>query len=95
MRVMSDYISRDAAIDAVFGAMADGRAIFPALNNLPAADVRPVVRGKWIDIRDDVYEIRCSVCGDANYIKTNYCPYCGAKMDTPDMDFRERGGDGE
>lgn len=40
---MSDYISREAAIDAVFVAIADGRAIFPALNNLPAADVRPVV----------------------------------------------------
>jgi len=40
---MSEYIEREAAINAVFGAMADGRAVFPALNNLPAADVRPVV----------------------------------------------------
>lgn len=50
---MSDYISRDAAIDAVFGAMADGRAIFPALNNLPAADVRPV---KWIPVTERLPE---------------------------------------
>lgn len=40
---MAEYIERDEAINAVFGAMADGRAVFPALNNLPAADVRPVV----------------------------------------------------
>lgn len=40
---MPEYIDREKVIDAVFAAIADGRAIFPALNNLPAADVRPVV----------------------------------------------------
>ena len=40
---MAEYIEREAAINAVFEAIADGRAVFPALNNLPAADVAPVV----------------------------------------------------
>ena len=35
----------------------------------------------WIDIKDPVYCIECSVCGDANYMHSNYCPNCGARMD--------------
>lgn len=46
------------------------------LQNLPSADVAPVVHGKWIDCI-------CSHCGyevfpwNCNY----YCPNCGARMD--------------
>ena len=40
-----------------------------------------VKHGKWIDIKDPVYCIECSVCGDANYMHSNYCPNCGARMD--------------
>ena len=52
------------------------------------ADVKPVVRGKWI--KDDypvkipgaVYPThRCSACGDWNYNAIdNFCPHCGADM---------------
>jgi len=52
---MAEYIEREAAINAVFGAMADGRAVFPALNNLPAADVRPV---EWIPVTERLPEVR-------------------------------------
>ena len=54
--------------------------------NLPAADVAPVVHGRWL--RDDDFVI-CSQCeaemnqknslGVDNF--KNYCPNCGAKMD--------------
>ena len=57
----------------------------------PAADVRPVVRGKWN--RTDAYPHRlyCSVCYKT-YLKNdellerwefplNFCPNCGAKME--------------
>ncbi|MBR3238970.1 MAG: hypothetical protein IKF99_11090 [Oscillospiraceae bacterium] len=56
----------------------------------PAADVAPVRRGEWIDMADFA---QCSVCsgtrlkevqtvyGKAIWIKTPYCPGCGAKMD--------------
>lgn len=51
---------------------------------IPAADVKPVVYGRWIKITNDLAS--CSVCGD--YISFaincgyNYCPNCGADMKT-------------
>ena len=52
---------------------------------IPAADVRPVVRGKWITVMYHLYE--CSECGaayqDVGY-GFNYCPNCGARMDGED-----------
>ena len=40
---MAEYIDREAAINAVFEAFADGRSAYIALEAIPAADVRPVV----------------------------------------------------
>lgn len=86
---MAEYIEREEAINAVFGAMADGRAVFPALNNLPAADVRPVVRGKWVESKSIMDVIYCSECGfrtiygampDGLGRNYSYCPNCGADM---------------
>ena len=45
------------------------------LGRIPAADVAPVVHGRW------VYGCQCSVCGDRHRPYYNYCPNCGAKMD--------------
>lgn len=67
----------------------------------PAADVVPVVRGKWrwkstIESGEDCYICFCSCCGKEcgnyyddeddmiYYIRQNYCPNCGAKMDLED-----------
>lgn len=52
--------------------------------NLPAADVAPVVHGLWNNM--DGYKTRkvCSECGwdVPEYGKFySYCPNCGAKMD--------------
>ncbi len=52
--------------------------------NLPAADVAPVVHGRWNNM--DGYKTRkvCSECGwdVPEYGKFySYCPNCGAKMD--------------
>lgn len=55
----------------------------------PAADVAPVVHGKWEYIPqtlNTLSQLRCPFCGwwsldpsiDGAY---NYCPNCGAKMD--------------
>ena len=87
---MAEYIEREAAINDVFEAYADGRSAYIALEAIPAADVRPVVRGKWIEAHDTSghdYE-RCSECGTyiesiyfANDYNVNYCPNCGARMD--------------
>lgn len=51
------------------------------VNSLPAADVRPVVRGEWkpnVPPRD--LRPRCSACGELQPRKTNFCPDCGADM---------------
>lgn len=56
---------------------------------LPAADVAPVVHGRWILEREPngkPYCFHCSVC-DSDYhcigivVASDYCPKCGAKMD--------------
>lgn len=58
---------------------------------IPAADVRPVVRGHWIGIKeaeemgDIMKEFTCLVCGCCDWDCTesesfNFCPNCGADM---------------
>lgn len=52
----------------------------------PAADVAPVVHGRWIEDHD---YLKCAECGvmvkwDFTFFDIgnwNYCPNCGAKMD--------------
>jgi CRISPR/Cas system-associated protein Cas10 (large subunit of type III CRISPR-Cas system) len=61
-----------------------------ALKDIPAADVRPVVRGKWkrddTEINGQKFPIgyRCSVCGTKFLIiddpRFNFCAACGADM---------------
>ena len=47
--------------------------------NLPAADVAPVMHGKWKRYGKNLGE--CSECGEIVSVRNNYCPNCGAKMD--------------
>ncbi len=58
----------------------------PITKRVPAADVRPVVRGRWVEFETDTPPRRneCSECG---YITNpwlahvyNFCPNCGADM---------------
>lgn len=74
---MSEYIEREAAL-----ALADNR-MRKILLALPAADVRPVVRGKWRERRfsGNVYGAECSVCHTTWDCGTNFCPNCGAVME--------------
>ena len=51
------------------------------IRNIPAANVQPVVRGKWENIGSDVW--KCSVCDYGIMpwnVGVNYCPNCGADM---------------
>lgn len=55
---------------------------------IPTADVVEVKHGEWLEVDSDVgWElVRCSLCGKENCLcdgedRTDYCPYCGAKMD--------------
>ena len=47
--------------------------------NLPAADVAPVVHARWKRYEKNLGE--CSECGEIVSVRNNYCPNCGAKMD--------------
>lgn len=87
---MSDYIDRQAALDAISEACFELRGVYgrceDALNALPSAEVEPVKRGKW-EKKPDPYgffdEIPvCSICGHTNALREQYpyCPWCGAKM---------------
>ena len=48
---------------------------------LPAADVRPVVRGQWIICSDGYYPY-CSNCKQEpkGRVMSHFCPNCGADM---------------
>lgn len=93
---MAEYIEREKAINAVFEAFADGRSAYIALEAIPAADVRPVKRGKWIPPKFPYpwYKASCSCCGyedpfshggcsewnGVEWKAMNFCPNCGAEM---------------
>ena len=101
---MSDYISREAAIKkldhfqlhlhTVEGTVAIGVAK-TLIKEIPAADVRPVRRGKWVGYPEclkypNAYSddhIVCSACEECFSIldndceRFNFCPNCGAWME--------------
>lgn len=56
------------------------------ISNFPAADVAPVVHGRWISDGDGYHwTYNCSICawkdGYPFNERHNFCPNCGAKMD--------------
>lgn len=60
------------------------------LADVPAADVAPVVHGRWISFLDGDHIMperyyRCSRCGRVESRQQPYC-HCGAKMDGGDGD---------
>lgn len=94
---MDDYIKRDFALDVVKRTSGDYAAAWAEIAHAPAADVAPVVHGRWLD--EDFPEKMatvhgfaiCSVCGKLSHkaehgynILSIYCPNCGAKMDKED-----------
>lgn len=102
---MAEYIDRAAAVKSVLrmrrpeNSVAQNRMlsiIQMDMLKLPAADVAPVVHGKWIVRFDGPYKRRrcyCSHCGKHNGVggiaknqEKPYCPNCGAKMDGGDND---------
>jgi DNA-directed RNA polymerase subunit RPC12/RpoP len=88
---MAEYINREALLaeyDRVHVGPAGGAR--KLIEEAPAADVVPVVHGRW-EIKTDDYDCeyaKCSACGEEFYdanedtidITFNYCPNCGARM---------------
>lgn len=83
---MNEYIKREDALK-ITQEKYDIVSAYIDICKLPAADVAPVVHGKWLKGTQDVDScIKCSVCGIEldKYIiggdMPEYC-LCGAKMD--------------
>lgn len=88
---MPEYVEREAALE-ITNRVSDrmlsvslGRKVM----NLPAADVAPVVHGRWIYEPETMYTksgFRCSVCRVPLWCSPDvpqaflYCPNCGADM---------------
>ena len=85
--MMDDYISREAALTALQDSdlFNTTERQLRAIRELPAADVAEVVHGRWIWNEEGEIDweqfYRCSNCGDKEYLESNFCPNCGAKMD--------------
>lgn len=86
---MEGYITKNQAIHAMEQVtqpkcfIEDTRKDFAKIiDELPAADVAPVVHARWEVMRDPYGEIEgflCS-CGHESLSASNYCPECGARM---------------
>ena len=48
-----------------------------------------VKRGKWIEFKRTYLECRCSICGWEVTEKSDFCPYCGAKMDEEEAETED------
>ena len=90
---MDEYIKRETAVRMVMAAKwvdgSDGAMAMEIVASAPAADVAPVVHGRWIYDKK-AQRPYCSVCKGYFYGATNspmsYCPNCGTKMDGGDSD---------
>ena len=52
-----------------------------AISKIPAADVRPVVRGKWVQVMGKYdWMVKCSRCNGVPLETSDFCPNCGADM---------------
>ena len=93
---MTDYIDRQALLEHCYdqpGKMISDISI----SMFPSSDVAKVVHGYWELEYESYGAMRCSVCKkecplekapkpkydreELLYIASDYCPYCGTKMD--------------
>lgn len=78
---MAEYIEREATLHRM---KVDIRPPFAVVADMPAADVAPVVHGRWIFGTANHREwMKCSEClvSQTPTGVFTYCPNCGARMD--------------
>lgn len=91
---MAEYIDRHEAVVVVSRPALTRAELRRFICQIPAADVKPVVHGRWIEYPDclkypNAYaddHIVCSVCEECFSVLDNdtarfwFCPHCGADM---------------
>ncbi len=95
---MAEYIEREAIIAAIMESKNENphtNGTMRVMHNhehmrflrmvatQPAADVVPVVHGKWTPYGIGKGMSFCSKCEYNGKREYRYCPYCGAEMDKP------------
>ena len=87
-----EYIEREVVLNAMSKAQSDRTwsmdncdvmcQMFDYVEEVPAADVAPVVHGEWLSLEQEIGLYECSLCGHRILrTKSSYCPNCGAHMD--------------
>ena len=85
---MAEYIPKDKAVEACFyGWNNNAHDCAENIRSIPAADVRPVVKAKWV--YTDKSRLVCSNCGNPvafalkedGWYHGDFCPNCGAMME--------------
>ena len=93
---MAEYIDREALYEKAYwhGEHPDVGNPFPDgvdaidikdVDAIPAADVAPVVHGRWLCVDTDTEQFfLCNRCKKKEFWESNYCPNCGCRMDGGD-----------
>lgn len=88
-----DAISRDEVFKQINCWIGSGeykyamseRFLIDRIKTLPPVNPQEPKTGHWINHQEDrwIYA-KCSECGTVHDTRTNYCPNCGAKMESED-----------
>lgn len=96
--IKNEYISKLKVVQILQKAYAEGRiqakdGCTSVLDDINAADVQPVKRGKWVYYKNNgIWDIhKCTVCNTPFELPMDvvpssvfcYCPHCGADMCEP------------
>ena len=86
-----EYIEREAVIDLITRRYENPEICKAEINAIPAADVAPVVHGRWKYYHKQGKAV-CTNCSfergvDDNFGRAVACPNCGAKMDGDEVNM--------
>lgn len=88
---MAEYIDREAALRTAHIMRPEDKCLETELMKIPAADVAPVVHGRWLTWEEmfpgktpkkkNNLGVFCSSCKNHADNMFDFCPNCGARMD--------------
>lgn len=94
---MAEYVEKNDVIELITRRYENPEICTQEINSIPAADVAPVVHGRWVSVAGKRDRI-CSRClhnepyknADDDAEVFEFCPHCGAKMDGGDTFVAKR-----